>query len=411
MSRKRVKKRKPDARPAEPEDDPPSENDPPSEEKQAKARENLKRSTAALLSRDKNMMDMILWTGAFHEVDLQRMLRGQLIGGGMFPPCGLSLREKIDLEDPHGDFTEPPERVYNRTLTQLRLEGPLDPIAAPRHLLRCPLEERAQELDRHVPCHEAQGSLPKDPRWDPSRGRLTPEQAALEVVIAVPDITPCSVIFHRACAWLPTILSDHFPLRGVTAIPPDPADLAGRARATIQRAGEVELQTVHEQLGFLLATQRLRLTELLVMLENSLPVTDAAWLPCRDDPQRNLDAEDFADEGGPQPPLARRRCPLHVRALLGDRTVPCIQAQWMDADLDLVKLRLGSTDKRLHLPMLGTWQEDPVRVLALRPCHLLGRLLSLTLYPLLLWEREQSDGQAPQAPGTQEDAWPEEQTL
>jgi hypothetical protein len=158
----------------------------------------------------------------------------------------------------------------------------------------------------------------------------------------------------------------------------------GRDDAEDRTSAESGPHREEEALRLLVRSGRLSEAEVREMVEHLVLVLDSDWLPCRDDPQRDQ-MPVSQPARAPKVPPARYRCPLQVRALLGDPTVPCAEALSVHPPESLVRevrrrYPAGAGNRR-RPDLVPYWTgeadrpggpEDVVRRLGLRPCHLLG---------------------------------------
>jgi hypothetical protein len=305
----------------------------------------------------------LLWSSEFSEEELQRMLRAQSIYHDSSCPCRLK------------------EGQAARAVMQDLIPGPLDPVPHPRNTLLCPLHERSLQGDEDVPCRpmaEHIGIL--------LRGDVPIEQRAMAWA------TPCQDLTGLLLVHWPEILKMP-PKRRPEKEMPGGRELRHQRDRLLQAGpAEGDPEKLRAQLRFLLDSGRLDEGTFLNLLADGMMVTDQEWLPCRDDPHRDLYKIDDSPED--PTPLVRLRCPLHVRAQLGDRTVPCAQALACAGGGPLIdEARLRQHYKVRPLTALRqSWDGeadqpgapgDPVIALGIRPCYVLGRLLAHDLYPYL----------------------------
>lgn len=138
---------------------------------------------------------------------------------------------------------------------------------------------------------------------------------------------------------------------------------------------------------YLTDSGRMDWTDFAAMLRRGIYVMGPGWLPCHDDSQRDQ-FEEYLSEGEdeePEVPSARMRCPLQVRAALGDQFAPCAEVQELRPPESLVRAArrslpdgLPERSERQPDPAEGT-AADPVRQHGLRPCQLLGPILATGL--------------------------------
>ena len=147
------------------------------------------------------------------------------------------------------------------------------------------------------------------------------------------------------------------------AVHEPPPDLKRRDAATQralkerERAVSALKKNLRAQLGWLRGTGRLSDEDEDEMLTHGVMVSDPRRLPCR-------------QELGPNEVC---HCPLFHRARGGDRDVPCTEAQ---AEAGLSP-RVITTGDRPGEP------GDPVRLLQIRPCFLLGLVATMNRSALL----------------------------
>jgi hypothetical protein len=303
----------------------------------------------------RSSLAILMATGAFTREDLQMMFRGQAIA----PEFGGHPCQQYGA----GDISNLEVPELRRTF-QRRFLGALDPVARPRNRLHCPLYERGRKGDPLVPCRFAQEANPnitfEGPRL--KEAPLLPadlpehQRAAINYFFEVSeDYLPCKVLQAMTQYDLTRELESPGPLFQVRLAkvppapvpPPDQGDnlqlrrfLASRQQLLEghARVAADEEQQRRDLLRFLVQTGRLTRSDLVNMTYDLVMVTDTGWLPCRDDPWRThweppdldrVDDDDDDDDDKEEVDVhpQRYRCPLQVRAMCGDKTVPCSEAQ------------------------------------------------------------------------------------
>lgn len=400
-----------------------------------KINDDLKGMLSGRQSRYRDVMRLLMETEAFTERDLHLMMRGQLLSpdfGGL--PCE-QTGDKHTAED---DF----ETVERRRFRQARYPDALDPVPVARHRLHCPLYERGMQGDPLVPCREAQLANPrvfdeniKEAPFLPAD--LSPvRREAINFFIerATEDLRPCKVVQALSQYELTSqIEAASGPLyqikrRPVPPPPPPPPerkdDLPLRRHLLSRQAlleARSQLDADHSQhqrelLRHLVQSGRLTHGDLIAMTYDGTLVTDQGWLPCRDDPQRNhvepVELPDRKAEPDRSESLfvkpAREVCSMKVRALNGDRDVPCCEAQQV-APSPQRMAQIERRDRRNRAESLAFWEQrggvpegfyerkakprlwaserdapggpdDIVKLLRVRPCYLLGHTIATYLY-------------------------------
>lgn len=359
----------------------------------------------ALWRGTRERLELILWSGGMSEEDVRRMLRGQIPA----PIAAGAPDQRPCAPPPLGATAYPPIQIPPVRRVRLALDpDPMGPCATPRTALRCPLEERAERGDKAVPCHKARALHPRGMANAKglggilkARGRTLREHVQRQSLAAVQQahLTPCTVVHEVMChaaqqGELLQIGRPRPPEAAPVAAPvaAQEVDAAADARAWLQR---------------LMDGGRLTTEDLLAMVERSVMVTEPSWLPCRDDPGRQAWAAPAPVGGRTATPArgtdrearavvndrearaaandralqVRKRCPLQIRALLGDAQVPCAQAQDQAPDaLAQAQVRRAQGGQAEPLARPAKDPTDPVQIHQLLPCHLLGQVLVQGLY-------------------------------
>jgi hypothetical protein len=290
-----------------------------------------------------DMLGILIFLGGLTEADVHMILRGGLT---------------------HLYEDDPPCQAGRRDVYQIGLRPPLGPVKAGRDRLACPYQERAEKGDAVVPCTTAQEGSDSPEKQSTPRARDA-RAAAMRIFVRKMDpFQPC-----EALAWLAVELLETWIRSADPGAPP-------------------EDEEVRQDLLFLIESGRLDRDDMEYLIEHGLVATDDQWFPCR--------GERHSHEARPR----ISRCPLHARARLGERTVPCREAQCVVQDdvlgsylthalkLDLRRYYHKDDDEGRPDP------EDPVRQRMMRPCYLLGRLLASRLWPAL---QEMFGGELPAA--------------
>jgi hypothetical protein len=386
----------------------------------------LRRSFGAMWQRYRIAFSYLIRTGAFTEKDLQQMMRGQVLSPEFsIRPCQ-AIADKDGLDDVN--------EVERRRYQQGRFGEPLRPVPVARHRLECPLHERGRKGDPLVPCYFAQRANPKYPRGKRDGALALPpdlpeEQREMIEFFCDPQIElePCRVLQVLCQHDLSSQLQSGELLQiRPRPVPPAPQpapelreDLGLRRLLQVRQAALEEaarLDAAAEQhrrdlLRHLIETGRLTNGDLIDMTYNVIMVTDEGWLPCRDDPQRTwveeVDVDGKADEREDEDPAPQRfKCPLQVRAMEGDTTVPCCEAQQVAPSPERIA-QVAEREARLTREYEEFWRkrggppqreagpephyfagpadapggpQDIVRLLHIRPCFLLGRTAATSLY-------------------------------
>jgi hypothetical protein len=400
----------------------------------AQLKATLKRAFDGMHRRYRFALSVLIDTGAFTEHDLQLMLRGQILSpeGGGPRPC-----EACDGEE---DLKEV-WAVERRRCSQAPFgDQPLLPVPVARHLLRCPLHERGKRGDPLVPCYRAQQANPKCPP-----GRLMEAAPFLPPDLPEPqrqainffcdsrtDLVPCRVVQSVIQYDLSHLIEEggeellQIRPRPVPPAPAPPPELRGdlelrrhlqERQTVLEEAARLEADAERHRrriLRHLIQTGRLSAHDLSDLAYEVDLVTDEGWLPCRDDPQRTYTPHvDIADD---DVDLAVQRlvCPLIVRALEGDTTVPCCEAQKVAASPERMA-EIAARQEQARKEYEEFWRkrggppprppqeeeeeeeeeeercfageadgpggpQDVVRLLHIRPCYLLGRTAASFLY-------------------------------
>ncbi len=391
-------------------------------------RQHMERASAfaaALHASAREALYMLMRTGSFSEQDLQMMFRAQALAADCDDhPCE---------EGPSEDEDESPSRSEG----QLRFRVPLDPAPLARNRLLCPLYERGRKGDPLVPCYWAQCANPAVQKMGPLKeapflpGDLPADRREAINYFFQPGVasylSPCRALHKLTAHHLAREVPAPGPLYQVTtrpspqvpAPPPECGDMELR-RLLKQRetalADEARLEAAQEYqrrrlLLYLCDTGRLTSGDLSTMADRMAMVTDTGWLPCRDDPRRTAwfssarqdAANETDDEEMDGTPLRRYLCPLQERAKLGDRTVPCVEAQEV-APVPAMIAEERAYTRRAQAEMKAegiTPRADPVpprswvgpedapggpgdivKRLNIRPCYLFGRTAASYLYDL-----------------------------
>jgi hypothetical protein len=376
---------------------------------------------------------VLMDTGAFSEKDLHLMMRGQVLSPEFSShPCE-SYHDKDELEDLFN--------VERRRYSQERFSAsPLAPVPVGRHRLHCPLYERGRKGDPLVPCFAAQQANPKCPDGRMEKAPFLPEDLPREQKQAIDffcdsraDLPPCRVVqsvIQYDLGWRITKCAPELLQIGKRPVPPMPTPprearenlglrrILETRQAALETAArmDAEAELHRRQLLFhLVETGRLSNHDLIEMIYSAIMVTDEGWLPCRDDPQRthisavkveNDETDDADQDVVPQ----RQVCGLIVRAMEGDTTVPCCEAQKVAASPQRMA-QIEARDERHQRESDEWWRkrggrpdrepdanaapepvyfageddapagpQDIVRLLQIRPCYLLGHTAATFLY-------------------------------
>lgn len=394
----------------------------------------LRAAFGALWRRYRIAFSYLIRTRAFTEDELQQIMRGQLLTPEYTGwPCE-AFASKDGLDDV--------AQIERRRYAQSRFGEPLRPVSVARHRLECPLIERGRRGDPLVPCHRAQRANPRHPRGMRDGAVFLPpdlpqEQREMIEFFCDPrtDLTPCRVI-HAMCQHDLSKQLESGELIQIKPRPVPPApqpapeqreDLGLRRllqvrQAALEEAARLDAAAERHRwdlLRHLFQTNRLTSVDLADIIDYGIMVTDEGWLPCRDDPQRTcvqeVDVDGKADERREaranegvesEPAPQRYKCPLQVRAMEGDTTVPCCEAQQVapspermaqvaqrEARLKRERREIwgkrGGPPKREEKPRPRCFAgpedapggpQDIVRLLHIRPCFLLGRTAATWLY-------------------------------
>lgn len=176
--------------------------------------------------------------------------------------------------------------------------------------------------------------------------------------------------------------------------PGDDGEDDGDSTGFMKMAETVGAHGSQVRLRFLLGTGRLSESEVREMVDHLIFTLEDDFLPCKDDPQRDRPAVSI--EEGPKVPAARFLCPLQVRGLRGDTTVPCSEALSLrPAESLLRRVREEYPQGALNRsrpPQAAYWRDDaerpggprdPVQEVGMRPCRDLGMVLGNGLAWLL----------------------------
>lgn len=346
-------------------------------------------------------------TRYFTTHDVRMMLRAQAYA--LDNEAAICETDSTDVEE------------MERTEEQLHLMPPDRPSVAARNDLHCPIYERYLQGEIYLPCaglyrfNDEPVEQPFDKYWpSPLTDELRVEQEALRDIIDN-GVSPCHIlaelIFKMVIklsdeAGVPSSASRRPPEVRTGMGPPPPFE-QGQLLLELARAGASITDMATEQLRYLLATRRIYGEDLAQMAVDRFPVTDLTWLPCRHDRRRIKYAGQPPDESLPtrirfDGSCARMICPLMVRGKQGDRTVPCVEALGERPDPAFVAAEAlvrkrglvpGSStaaplvdDSGQPLPQSWSGEDDqpggpkdPVRLLEMRPCYLLGLMLYVAL--------------------------------
>lgn len=315
--------------------------------------------------------------------DLRMMLRGQvLLSEGDTPVCCRS------------------ERFGARYVRQLWALPPDRPIEAAPNELLCPLHERYLD-DQCAPCgrlYDNYNDLYAPTHWPrPSSPQEVVRQECARVYFHDTNSAACQMIVSVAENLLEEQCQLALDQAGAAAggAAATPAALAewGQRLAQEPVGDPMTSAQAGERLRYLVATKRMDLRTLGSMLSAQLAVTDQGWLSCKDDKMRTKAYMfDESNDGW------KCLCDLQERGKLGDRTVPCCEALREKPDpryMAISKERrswglfLGGPKESALVDRGGellpvSWSgpadepggpKDPVRLMQLRPCYLIGRFL------------------------------------
>jgi hypothetical protein len=306
-------------------------------------------------------------------VDLLPMLRGQLLHPSRGPtplPCQLGepLADFLPLQP--RDIPQPPSFKESPEGHRSRFLCPQQEHALAGEEVSCSVARKA--LGGVAP--EDQGAPEGEAEFRPCRDLHGIADALLREFLGLRQDEPWpegdgDPILLRAAAV--RLLSERIPT----------VDAKAQQQMDAAPAGTRQLW-----LRFLLGAGRLSEAELREMIDHQIFTLEEEWLPCKD-PQRDHVA--FSRKTLPRVPAGRYACPLHVRALRGDRSTPCMEVDRLVPAAALVRQAVDEYPedalKRRRPPRVSYWlysdeqpggPEDLVRQGEVRPCVDLGYVLA-----------------------------------